>query len=210
MNILSESISYHLILDFTSKWTSKIYIGVQDHYIWVDMTLRRASWRVVESQTPGQAKVPPLSGFAVSSAGMSSQWISDDPKHGISCKVAGGTGNTMCFLVLEVAQGYGAASKSKQPEVGRDLVTLSTEFCFSAEWYNHLSNFNLNSVNTTGNTYWLFFGGSAVKCKFDPLVWKILCRKKWQPPPVFLSGKSHGRRNLVGYSPWDRRESDMT
>ena len=81
---------------------------------------------------------------------MSSQWISDDPKHGISCKVAGGTGNTMCFLVLEVAQGYGAASKSKQPEVGRDLVTLSTEFCFSAEWYSHLSNFNLNSLNN----YW--------------------------------------------------------
>ena len=41
MNILSESISYHL--DFTSKWTSKIYIGVQDHYTYVDMTLRRAS-----------------------------------------------------------------------------------------------------------------------------------------------------------------------
>ena len=28
-----------------------------------------------------------------------------------------------------------------------------------------------------------------------------LGRKKWQPAPVFLPGKSHGERSLVGYSP---------
>ena len=28
--------------------------------------------------------------------------------------------------------------------------------------------------------------------------------------PVFLAGKSHGQRNLVGYSPWDRKKSDTT
>ena len=27
-------------------------------------------------------------------------------------------------------------------------------------------------------------------------------KKKWQPTPVFLPGKSHGQRSLVGYSPW--------
>jgi len=27
-------------------------------------------------------------------------------------------------------------------------------------------------------------------------------RRKWQPTPVFLSGKSHGQRSLVGYSAW--------
>ena len=27
-------------------------------------------------------------------------------------------------------------------------------------------------------------------------------RKKWQPTPVFLPGKSHRQRSLVGYSPW--------
>ena len=30
------------------------------------------------------------------------------------------------------------------------------------------------------------------------------------PPPVLLPGKSHGRRSLVGCSPWGREESDMT
>ena len=31
-----------------------------------------------------------------------------------------------------------------------------------------------------------------------------------QPTPVFLPGESHGQRSLAGYSPWGRRESDMT
>ena len=34
--------------------------------------------------------------------------------------------------------------------------------------------------------------------------------RKWQPSPVFLPGKFHGQRSLVGYSPWGRKESDMT
>ena len=33
---------------------------------------------------------------------------------------------------------------------------------------------------------------------------------KWQPTPVFLPGKFHGQRSLVGNSPWGRKESDMT
>ena len=28
--------------------------------------------------------------------------------------------------------------------------------------------------------------------------------------PVFLPGDPHGQKSLVGYSPWGRRESDMT
>ena len=35
-------------------------------------------------------------------------------------------------------------------------------------------------------------------------------RRQWHPTPVFLSGKSHGWRSLVGYSPWGRKESYMT
>ena len=30
-------------------------------------------------------------------------------------------------------------------------------------------------------------------------------RRKWQPSPVFSSGKTHGQRSLVGYDPWDRK-----
>ena len=35
-------------------------------------------------------------------------------------------------------------------------------------------------------------------------------RKKWQPTPVLLPGKSHGGRSLVRYSPWGHKESDTT
>ena len=35
-------------------------------------------------------------------------------------------------------------------------------------------------------------------------------RRKWQPTPVFLPGKPHGWRNLVGYSPWGHKELDVT
>ena len=31
-----------------------------------------------------------------------------------------------------------------------------------------------------------------------------------EPTPVFLPGKSHGQRSLVGYSLWGRKESDTT
>ena len=34
--------------------------------------------------------------------------------------------------------------------------------------------------------------------------------RAWQPTPVFLLGKSHGQRSLVGYSPWACKEPDMT
>ena len=40
------------------------------------------------------------------------------------------------------------------------------------------------------------------RCRFGPWVGEIPWRRKWQPTPVFLPGKSHGRRSLAGYSPW--------
>ena len=34
--------------------------------------------------------------------------------------------------------------------------------------------------------------------------------EEWQLTPVFLPGKSHGQRSLVGYSPCSLKESDVT
>ena len=45
---------------------------------------------------------------------------------------------------------------------------------------------------------------------FDPWVRKIPWRRKQQPTPVFLPGKSHGQRSLEGSSPWGHKELDMT
>ena len=32
----------------------------------------------------------------------------------------------------------------------------------------------------------------------------------WQSSLVFLPGKSHGQRTLVGYNPWGHKELDMS
>ena len=44
--------------------------------------------------------------------------------------------------------------------------------------------------------------------RFDPWVGEIPWRRTWQPTPVFLPGKSHGQRSLLGYSPCGHKESD--
>jgi len=60
---------------------------------------------------------------------------------------------------------------------------------------------------------WLSGKESACQCRrhrFDPWVRKIPWRRAWQPTPVVLPGESHGQRSLEDYSPWGRKESDMT
>ena len=46
--------------------------------------------------------------------------------------------------------------------------------------------------------------------RFNPGVGKIPWKRKCQPTPLFLPGEFHGQRNLVGYTPWGHKESDMT
>ena len=41
-----------------------------------------------------------------------------------------------------------------------------------------------------------------VKAVVYPVV--MYRRRQWHPTPVLLPGKSHGRRSLVGCSPWGR------
>ena len=40
------------------------------------------------------------------------------------------------------------------------------------------------------------------KHEFNPWVGKILWRRAWKLSPVFLPGKFHGQRSLMGDSPW--------
>ena len=60
---------------------------------------------------------------------------------------------------------------------------------------------------------WLSGKESARQCRacgFDLWVGKIPWRRRWQPTPVFLPGKSHRQRSLAGYSSWAGQDSDMT
>ena len=72
-------------------------------------------------------------------------------------------------------------------------------------------------IDWTELMLWTSLLDQMVKCLptvresvFDPWVGKIPSRRKWQPTPVLLLGKSQGRRILVGYSAWGRKESDTT
>ena len=60
----------------------------------------------------------------------------------------------------------------------------------------------------SGLPWWLSGKQPACQCwrhGLDSWVGKIPWRRKWQPTPVFLPGKSHGQRSLVGFSPWGRK-----
>ena len=51
---------------------------------------------------------------------------------------------------------------------------------------------------------------SACQCRILSLDGEDPLGRIWQPAPGFWPGKSHGQSSLVGYSPWGRKESNMT
>ena len=78
----------------------------------------------------------------------------------------------------------------------------------------HLIKYDLMLNNNLG-----FPGGAVVQnlpantgddMSSSPGSGKIPWSKLWQPTAVSLPGETHGQRSLVGYTPWGRRESDMT
>ena len=79
-----------------------------------------------------------------------------------------------------------------------------------------LLNFCRNVTKVPGLPRWLGGKEPACQCekdrwcRFSLWVGKIPWRRKWQPIPVFLPGKSHGQGSLEGYSPWGCIGSDMT
>ena len=48
----------------------------------------------------------------------------------------------------------------------------------------------------------------AMQPGFDPWVGKIPWRREWLPTPVFLPGKSHGQRSLVGIAHGGHKKSN--
>ena len=75
------------------------------------------------------------------------------------------------------------------------------------------SSSTVREINST--SWWLSGKESACQCRrhkrggFNPWVSKIPWRRKLQPTPGFLPGKSEGQRSLEGDSPWGHNaESD--
>ena len=87
-------------------------------------------------------------------------------------------------------------------DVRPGLLALSEDNDFGLYMHSHSEDFPGGS---DGKSVCLQWG----RPRFDPWVGKIPWRRKWQPTPVFLPGKSHGWRSLIDYSPWGRKGSDM-
>ena len=93
--------------------------------------------------------------------------------------------------------------------IGRCKMLPTVQFCFqfSDECYIIID------MYINGLPWWLSGEEPACQCRrceFIPWVRKIPWRRKWQPTPVFLPGKSPGQRSLVGYSLQGSKEWDRT
>ena len=90
-----------------------------------------------------------------------------------------------------------------RPEMGSRPCEFPLHFCIIYYIHSHSQDFPGGSE---GRSVCLQCG----RPRFDPWVGKMPWRRKWQPTPELLPGKSLGRRGVVDYSPWGRKESDTT
>ena len=95
-----------------------------------------------------------------------------------------------------------------QRTIRRDKKVFLSEQCKEIEESNRMGNTRdlFKKIRDTNGT----FGLQCRRSGFSLWVGKIPWRRKWQPTPVLLPGKFYGLRSLVGYCPWDRKESDIT
>ena len=102
-------------------------------------------------------------------------------------------------------------------------LNLVSSFSFSESSFKSLCNFKCSHgivrMGKLSILIWNFLWTSLVfqMVKNLPAMWEtqvwplgISWKLEWLPTPVFLPGKSHGQRSLVGYSPWGCKESDTT
>ena len=92
--------------------------------------------------------------------------------------------------------------------LGDYVVDVSLMLKSSCKYHSPFQN---QSSICDGLPKWLSSNESPCQCRrpktlgFSPWVRKIHWRRKWQPTPEFLPGKSRWQRSLVDYSPWGRK-----
>ena len=81
---------------------------------------------------------------------------------------------------------------------------------FSQKW-NHTVH-SLSCLASFASFNWDWFTLLYVSLIHSFNCWVVFhCwRRQWHPTAVLLPGKSHGRRSLVGWSPWGPEELNMT
>ena len=98
-------------------------------------------------------------------------------------------------FILHRSRGYG--------------IIFLAEIWNACGYYTFLKPRHLSGM-LSGCKAWLLVFLQWGRPGFHPWFGKIPWRRKWQPTPVLLLGKSHGWRVLVSYSPRGHKESDTT
>ena len=87
-----------------------------------------------------------------------------------------------------------------------DFSIFKFSSCWDFNSFSYLRGFpDCPSDKKSACQYW-----RHTRLEFNPWVRKIWWRRKWQPTSLFLPGKFHGQRSLLGYSPGMCKELDMT
>jgi len=86
-------------------------------------------------------------------------------------------------------------------------IVLCLFLCLLPSVFPSIKVFSDSALHIRWPKYWSFsFSNSPSNAYSGKIPW----RRKWQPTPVFLPGKSHEQRSLAGYSPWSHKELDTT
>ena len=97
------------------------------------------------------------------------------------------------------------AWRATVPRVPKSLTGLS-----STSLWSFMGAFQVALVVKNPPTMQLVVKNLPTMQEFNPWVEKIPWSRKWQPAPVFLPGKFHRQRSLVGYSLWGCRFLEVT
>ena len=109
---------------------------------------------------------------------------------------------SFCILLREVPT-HSSVLAWRIPGMG-SLVGCVCGVAQSWTWLKWLSSSSKRSSQVVQNPH------PSRRCRFNLWVGKIPWRRKRQPTPLFLPGKSCGQRTLAGYPLWHPKESDMT
>ena len=102
-------------------------------------------------------------------------------------------------------------------ELEKEVATHSSILAWNIPWTEEPGRLQSTGSQTvghdwatslTGLPWWISGKEPTCQCRtrrFYCWVGKIPWRRKWQPTPVFLPGKSHGQRSLAGYRPWGHK-----
>ena len=110
------------------------------------------------------------------------------------------------FIVIHTVKGFGIVNKAEIDV----FLELSCFFNDPADVGNLIS--GSSAFSKTSLYIWKFTVHILLKPGLENFehYFTSMWRRQWHPTPVLLPGNSHGRRSLVGCSPWGREESDTT